>query len=114
MLLDVVMPGIDGFEVAQRLKSANDDNYLPIIFITSLDERDTVVRCLDVGGDDFVSKPFDKTVMLAKVKAHLRTRELSKKISHQNRELTYFRHSVEREREIIEHIFNNAIINNSK
>ena len=112
VLLDVVMPGMDGFEVAQRLKSANDDNYLPIIFITSLDERDTVVRCLDVGGDDFVSKPFDRTVMLAKVKAHLRTRELSKKISHQNRELTYFRHSVEREREIIEHIFNNAIINN--
>ncbi|MDM7859963.1 fused response regulator/phosphatase [Alteromonas sp. ASW11-36] len=112
ILLDVVMPGMDGLEVATRLKSTNDVVYLPIIFITSLDEKDTVVRCLDVGGDDFVSKPFDKTVVLAKVKAHLRTRELSTNINAQNQELKYFRHTVEREHEIIEHIFSKAIINN--
>ena len=112
VLLDVVMPGMDGLEVASRLKTSNDVVYLPIIFITSLDEKDTVVRCLDVGGDDFVSKPFDKTVLLAKVKAHLRTRELSTNINAQNQELTYFRHTVEREHEIIEHIFSKAIINN--
>ncbi|WP_100655645.1 ATP-binding SpoIIE family protein phosphatase [Alteromonas flava] len=111
ILLDVVMPDMDGLEVASRVKSANDALYLPIIFITSLDERETVVRCLDVGGDDFVSKPFDKTVLIAKVKAHLRTRELSKSLDAQNQQLTYFRNSVEREREIIEHIFSKAIVN---
>ena len=112
ILLDVVMPGMDGLEVARRLKRDREDDYLPIIFITSLDERETVIQCLDVGGDDFVSKPFDKTVLIAKVKAHLRTRQLSKNLNRQNKELTYFRHSIEREHEIIEHIFSKAIINN--
>lgn len=114
VLLDVLMPGIDGFEVATKLKSKSDDVYLPIIFITSLDDQATVVKCLEVGGDDFAPKPFDKTILMAKVKAHARTRELSKSINTQNQELMYFRHTVEREHEIIEHIFSKAIVNNPK
>ncbi|WP_100641961.1 ATP-binding SpoIIE family protein phosphatase [Alteromonas facilis] len=111
ILLDVVMPDMDGFEVARRVKTGKDDVYLPIIFITSLEEGETLVRCLDVGGDDFVSKPFDKTILLAKLRAHLRTRQLSKNLNEQNQQLTYFRNNVEREREIIEHIFSKAIVN---
>ena len=114
VLLDVVMPGIDGFEVATKLKSMNDDVYLPIIFITSLDDQATVVKCLEVGGDDFAPKPFDKTILMAKVKAHARTRALSYGINEQNKKLMYFRHTVEREHEIIEHIFSKAIVNNPK
>ena len=114
VLLDVIMPDIDGFKVATELKTANDDVYLPIIFITSLDDQATVVKCLSVGGDDFASKPFDKTILMAKVKAHARTRELSQKINKQNKELMYFQHTVEREHEIIEHIFSKAIVNNPK
>ncbi|MBT0587546.1 ATP-binding SpoIIE family protein phosphatase [Alteromonas oceanisediminis] len=112
VLLDVVMPDLSGFDVARELKNTNDNVYLPIIFITSLDDEETIAKCLDVGGDDFVSKPFNKTVLLAKVRAHARTRELSKKAELQNKELTYFRHSIEREHEIIEHIFSQAIVNN--
>ena len=65
VLLDVVMPGLSGFDVAPRLKKMAKDNYLPIIFITSLEDNESLVRCLEVGGDDFTSKPFDKVILAA-------------------------------------------------
>lgn len=109
VLLDVVMPDMDGFTVAPILKQMAGNIYLPIIFITALDDHDSLVKCLEVGGDDFASKPFDKVILTAKIRAHARTRLLSKKTHKQNDELTYYRNSVEREHAIVEHIFSNAL-----
>ena len=114
VLLDIVMPDMDGFDVAPKLKKIAGDIYLPIIFITSLDDHASLVRCLEVGGDDFASKPFDKIILTAKIRAHARTRLLSKKTFEQNRELTYYRNAVEREHAIVEHIFNNALAINER
>ena len=69
VLLDIVMPDLDGFDVAPKLKKIAGDIYLPIIFITSLDDHESLVRCLEVGGDDFASKPFDKIILTAKIRA---------------------------------------------
>ena len=85
VLLDVVMPEMDGYEVATKLKKLAGDIYLPIIFITSLDDEESLARCLEVGGDDFVAKPFDKVILAAKIRAHARTRLLSKKSYEQNK-----------------------------
>ena len=109
VLLDIVMPDMDGFEVAPKLKQIAGDIYLPIIFITSLDDHESLVKCLEVGGDDFASKPFDKIILTAKIRAHARTRLLSKKTFDQNKELKYYRNQVEREHAIVEHIFANAL-----
>lgn len=109
VLLDVVMADMDGFETAPLLKKMAGDIYLPIIFITALDDQDSLAKCLEVGGDDFASKPFDKIILTAKIRAHARTRLLSKRASKQNEELNYFRIGVEREHAIVEHIFSNAL-----
>jgi DNA-binding response OmpR family regulator/anti-sigma regulatory factor (Ser/Thr protein kinase) len=109
VLLDVVMPEMDGYEVATRLKKLAGDIYLPIIFITALDDEVSLVRCLEVGGDDFVAKPFDKVILAAKIRAHSRTRLLSKKAFEQNEQLSVYRNDVEREHKIVEHIFANAL-----
>lgn len=109
VLLDVMMPGLDGYQVAPELKRMAGDTYLPIIFITAMDDQESLARCLAVGGDDFASKPFNKEILLAKISAHARTRVLSKTANRQNRELLYYRNSVEREHAIIEHIFSNAL-----
>ncbi|MFT5313449.1 MAG: CheY-like chemotaxis protein/anti-sigma regulatory factor (Ser/Thr protein kinase), partial [Paraglaciecola sp.] len=109
VLLDIVMPGMDGYEVAPQLKAMSGDIYLPIIFITALDDEASLVRCLEVGGDDFTTKPFDSIILTAKIRAHGRTRLLSKKAHEQNRQLTYYRDSIEREHAIVEHIFANAL-----
>jgi DNA-binding response OmpR family regulator/anti-sigma regulatory factor (Ser/Thr protein kinase) len=109
VLLDVVMPEMDGYEVATRLKKLAGDIYLPIIFITALEDEESLARCLEVGGDDFVAKPFDKVILAAKIRAHARTRLLSKKTYEQNKQLSFYRNAVEREHKIVEHIFTNAL-----
>ncbi|MBU2977403.1 fused response regulator/phosphatase [Alteromonas sp. C1M14] len=112
ILLDVIMPGLSGYAVAPQLKQNNGSMYLPIIFITSLDDKASLARCLEVGGDDFVSKPFDRVILAAKIRAHGRIRELSREVEQQNAVLRYHRQAVDREHAIVENIFNNAVVNN--
>ena len=109
VLLDVIMPGMSGIEAAPQIKASSPDCYLPILFITSLDDEQSLVKCLESGGDDFISKPFEKIILHAKVKAHERTRRLSLEIQDKNQSLTYFQLEVERNHHIVEHIFDNAI-----
>lgn len=114
VLLDVLMPEMDGFETAPKIKQRSEDVYLPIIFITSLEDKDSLEHCLAVGGDDFIHKPFDKVILTAKIKAHSRTRQLSLKAHEQNAQLEYHYNQTEREHEIVEHIFNNALENQNE
>jgi len=114
VLLDVVMPNLDGYETAPRLKELSGEVYLPIIFITALGDQESLRRCLDVGGDDFLNKPFDRVILQAKIKAHSRIRDLSIKTYEQKKELDYHRLQTEREHQIVEHIFNRALAGNYK
>ncbi len=109
VLLDVVMPEVDGLEVARQVKGQTEEQYLPIIFITSLDDEDSLARCLAAGGDDFVSKPFNKVILSAKIKAHARTRSMGQDIYKQNIELLYHQNNIKREHTIVEHIFSNVL-----
>ncbi|EWH06077.1 chemotaxis protein CheY [Pseudoalteromonas lipolytica SCSIO 04301] len=111
VLLDVIMPVMDGFETAAIIKERFSQVYLPIIFITSLEDEASFERCLAVGGDDFLHKPFQEVILNAKIKAHSRIRNLSQKAREQNLQLEYHQNQVEREHEIVEHIFNNALEN---
>ncbi len=68
ILLDVMMPGMDGFEVCQRLRSEPLLAEVPVIMVTALDDRDSRIRGIQAGADDFVSKPFDQLELLARVR----------------------------------------------
>ena len=114
VLLDVMMPNLDGYETAPILKELAGDVYLPIIFITALEDQDSLTRCLDVGGDDFLNKPFDRVILQAKIKAHSRIRDLSKKTFEQKKQLDFYRLQTEREHLIVEHIFERALEGNYK
>ncbi len=109
VLLDVMMPGLSGLEVAPELKKFSPDCYLPILFITALDDQASLVKCLDAGGDDFISKPFDSVVLIAKIKAHERSRTMSLELAEKNESLFWYRQDVERNHRIVEHIFANAM-----
>ena len=87
VLLDVVMPGMSGFEVAPQIRNLADGRYLPILFITALDDKESLMKCLEVGGNDFATKPFDKHILTAKIRAHEKIRNLSAHIEQQNEEL---------------------------
>jgi DNA-binding response OmpR family regulator len=73
VLLDVMLPGMDGFEVASRLRAAGD--FTPILMLTAKSQPEDVVRGFDVGADDYLAKPFDLAVLLARVKGLLRRRD---------------------------------------
>ncbi len=70
ILMDVVMPRMDGFEACRRLKADAQLAGIPVIFLTALDEKDAIIRAYDAGGVDFVAKPFDEREILARVGAH--------------------------------------------
>lgn len=87
ILLDILMPQMTGFEVCKILKSDNDTKYISILIITALDSSDTRTRSFEVGADDFISKAFDKTLLLSKVKSLLRIKHLSDQLKLQYSEL---------------------------
>ncbi len=67
VLLDVMLPGIDGFEVCRRLKESPTTAHVPVVIVTALDDREDRVRGLEIGADDFLSKPFDELALLSRV-----------------------------------------------
>ncbi|GEP42692.1 hybrid sensor histidine kinase/response regulator [Brevifollis gellanilyticus] len=83
VLLDVVMPEMDGFEVCKKLREHHDTAALPVIFVSAADDADTVVRGLEAGGTDYVSKPFNRAELLARVRNQVelkRARETAARI----------------------------------
>jgi two-component system, OmpR family, phosphate regulon response regulator PhoB len=72
ILLDVMMPDMDGFEVCRRLKSNPATHFIPVVMVTALDSPADRVRGLDAGADDYVSKPFSPTELVARIRAVLR------------------------------------------
>ena len=69
VLLDVMMPGMDGFEVCRQLKKDPDTLHLPVIMVTALDQTADRVRGLEAGADDFLTKPIDEIALLARVRS---------------------------------------------
>ncbi len=69
ILLDVMMPGLDGFETCRRLKEDPKTHHIPVVMVTALDQKSDRIRGLSVGADDFLSKPIDDTLLLARVRS---------------------------------------------
>ncbi len=83
VLLDVVMPEMDGFEVCRKLRDHPDTAGLPVIFVSAANDTDTIVRGLEAGGVDFITKPFNKSELLARVRTQVdlqRARETTARI----------------------------------
>ena len=78
LVLDVMLPGIDGFEVARRLRSAK--NYIPILMLTARNRPEDVLKGFEAGTDDYLPKPFDLSIFLARISGLLRRRAWSGEI----------------------------------
>ncbi|MGF1477893.1 MAG: diguanylate cyclase domain-containing protein [Cyanophyceae cyanobacterium] len=87
ILLDVQMPGIDGFETCSRLKALAVTREVPIIFMTALSDGENKVKGLSLGAVDYITKPFYQEEVIARVKVHLKLRLLTQKVVEQAAEL---------------------------
>ncbi len=87
ILLDIMMPGIDGYEVCSRLKASDRTRGIPIIFLSALVEVSHKVKAFKAGGVDYIIKPFEAVEVLARVENQLRLRELELQLTHKNKML---------------------------
>lgn len=106
ILLDVMMPEKNGFTTAQEIRQAFPHHHIAIIFLTVLDDHDSFERCLSMG-DDFVLKPVERSVLLAKVQAHFRIVRMHNEVISQRDELSQFHEQVRYDYAIAESIFSN-------
>lgn len=95
ILLDVMMPGISGFEVCRTLKSQPETQLIPIVLVTSLSDKDSKITGIDSSADDFITKPVDPIELRARVKSLLRIKFLYDKLEEKNVELQKAMHQLE-------------------
>lgn len=84
ILLDVMMPDMDGFTVCSKIKSDAQTKDIPVIFLTSLHEQETKIRGFEAGGIDYITKPIQLGEVLARVRTHLSLRATQQKLAEQN------------------------------
>ncbi len=108
VLLDAVMPIVDGFEAAVKIKALAGEDFVPIIFVTSLTDVDSLARCLEVGGDDFLTKPFNQIILKAKIEAFARMKNLYSTSQQQKKEITSNNDELIREQKLARKIFDNV------
>lgn len=87
ILLDIIMPGMDGYEVCDALKADTHLRDVPVIFISALGEVEDKVKGFSVGGVDYINKPFQVEEVLVRVKTHLMLRNLTKELKNKNTHL---------------------------
>ncbi|MEE3118192.1 SpoIIE family protein phosphatase [Marinobacter sp.] len=108
VLLDALMPVLDGMEAARQIKDLAGERMVPVIFLTSLSEAGELAQCLEAGGDDFLSKPYNRVIIEAKIKAFNRMRLMHQTLSDQ-RDLIHGRNQLlMREQETAKRVFDNV------
>ena len=96
VLLDVMMPDLDGYAVLKRLKADRALRDIPVLMISALDELDSVVRCIQLGAEDYLGKPFDPVLLQARIGACLEKKRLHDQEARHRRELAELNQTLER------------------
>jgi CheY-like chemotaxis protein len=109
VFMDVMMPVMDGYQAATRIKALAGTRFIPVIFLTALSEADALVKCIEAGGDDFLSKPYHQEILSAKIKAMERIRDLSRIVAEQHKKIETQHNYLLKEQVIAEQIYNRAV-----
>ena len=88
VLLDIMMPTVNGYEVLAQMKASNHLRHIPVIMISAIDEIDSVIRCIELGAEDYLPKPFNPTLLRARVGACLERKRLHDQVTARTRELS--------------------------
>lgn len=109
VLMDVMMPIMDGYAAAKEIKKISANRFVPIIFLTAITDEEALVECIRNGGDDFLTKPYNRIILKAKMDALIRIQELYKTVREQNYILEQYQQSSRHEQELAEKIFSNIM-----
>ena len=109
ILMDVLMPVMDGYEATRRIKAYETDQFTPVIFLTAVQDEQSLAKCVDAGGDDFLTKPYNHVILRSKIRAMLRFGELHGTIRRQNKQLNYHQQLLVEEQNIAQRIFQGVV-----
>ena len=100
ILMDIMMGGISGLEATAKIKALAGDKWIPVIFMSALASEEDKIKGLDVGGDDYITKPIEFNILGAKLKAVQRIADIQGKLSETMAELQEYKDAEEREQEM--------------
>lgn len=109
VLMDVMMPVMDGYEAARIIKEKSGVKFIPVIFITAMTDDSALAGCIECGGDDFITKPFNRIILSAKISALERIRGLYATVMDHKEKLEEHNHRVKLEHELAEKIYDNIV-----
>ena len=108
ILLDALMPRKDGFEAAREIKALAGEELVPIIFLTSLTDAESLATCLEAGGDDFLSKPYNRIILKAKINAFNRMRMMHRTLQEQRDQIAENNEHLLQEQHVAKTVFDNV------
>lgn len=108
ILLDVIMPNLNGQEAARAIKTLAGEDMVPIIFLTSLQEASDLAACLESGGDDFISKPYNKIILQAKISAFGRMLKMHNTLQSQRDVIRENNDHMRHEQEVAKAVYDNV------
>jgi CheY-like chemotaxis protein len=109
VLMDVMMPVMDGYEATSRIKIAAGERFVPVIFLTAMADEEALAQCVQCGGDDFLTNPFNPTILKAKIAALERVRQLYTAVQTQKEALASHHQGLQREYAVAEKLFNSIL-----
>lgn len=109
VLMDIKMPNMDGYEATREIKSISGETFVPVIFLTATTDNEGLAKCVESGGDDFLTKPYNRVLLHARIDALLRIRELYNTVQQQRNELASHQKRLDRERQLAKRLFNNIL-----
>ncbi|MGE3539888.1 MAG: SpoIIE family protein phosphatase [Candidatus Tectimicrobiota bacterium] len=109
VLMDVMMPDMDGYEATRRIKALAGERFVPVIFLTALTDEQALAECVTCGGDDFLTKPYRRVILKAKIDALARVRQLYTALQNQNQALTLHHQHLQREYAVAEKLFRSIV-----
>lgn len=109
IIMDVMMPVMNGYQATERIKAEAGDRFVPVIFLTAVTDEEGLADCIRHGGDDFLTKPLNDTILQAKINAMNRIRELYATVHSQNQQLKSYKARIDQEQDVIRTIINKVL-----
>ncbi|EIC19560.1 fused response regulator/phosphatase [Thiorhodovibrio frisius] len=109
VFMDVMMPGMDGFEATRIIKARTGSQFVPVIFLTALRDEKSLIQCTEAGGDDFLSKPFSFGILKARIRAMERVRNLQRAVARKNEALSALIEKDQEEQKLAERLLSRAV-----
>lgn len=109
VIMDLMMPVMDGYEATRKIKELAAQDFIPVIFLTAVTDEKALAKCVECGGDDFLTKPYNHIILKAKIDSMLRIKSLHETVTNQNKELSLHHQRINKEQVIAEKIFANIV-----